>query len=346
MADSLKDQRMLRIQLFMLALAGFVCFDSSASATPLTQDFANDPAAQGWRVFGNTNLFTWNAADGNLRVTWDSAQPNSFFYHPLGTIVTRQDDFSFSFDLRLMDIASGTEPGKTGGMEIGIGLMNVETSTSTNFARASYGGAGNLVELDYFPAGYFEGYGDVPATLTPSFVSSSGYGFAPVYYTAYELELPTGETIHVDLSYAASNQTMTATLTTNGVALGPVPDVVLDDSQNSSFGSTNDFAVNAFSISSYHGDDYDSVLAHGEVDNLVITIPPPPIQNIAGGFTNGIWEVQFSGLTNWVYTLERTTDFRSWNPASSVTPGREKVRLVDSNPTSGASFYRIRADRP
>src|SRR6266404_676626 len=83
-----------------------------AGAASLHEDFSTDPASQGWRALGQSNLFHWSAADQNLGVTWDSSQPNSCFYHLLGTILNRNDDFGLALDLRLDSVAGGVNPGK------------------------------------------------------------------------------------------------------------------------------------------------------------------------------------------------------------------------------------------
>src|SRR5260370_31121341 len=90
------------------------------SATVIAEDFTLDPSQTGWRIFGDTNLFHWNATNQNLEVTWDSSQPNSYFYHPLGTIVSRDDDFSLGFDLRLDDIGPGPDTNKASTFPIAI----------------------------------------------------------------------------------------------------------------------------------------------------------------------------------------------------------------------------------
>ncbi len=63
---------------------------------------------------------------------------------------------ALEFDLRLADIASNVEPGKTGPMEIGLGFLNLAGATSTNFMRGFWGGAPNVAEFDYYPAGYYD----------------------------------------------------------------------------------------------------------------------------------------------------------------------------------------------
>ena len=137
------------------------------------EDFATDPLPNGWQVFGDTNLFTWDSTNQNLEVTWDSTHPNSYFYHPLGVAVTRYDDFSLEFDLRLTDIASGVEPGKTGPLEIGVGFLNLAEATSTNFMRGAWGGAPDVAEFDYYTDGYYDDGGVIypaPASTVPSFI--------------------------------------------------------------------------------------------------------------------------------------------------------------------------------
>ena len=83
---------------------------SCAEAATFSEDFSADPGTHGWKIHGNTNLFGWDAANQNLRVTWDSSQPNSYFYLLLGTILSRSDDFSLALDLQLEDIAAGKKP--------------------------------------------------------------------------------------------------------------------------------------------------------------------------------------------------------------------------------------------
>ena len=83
-AGHLKDQPMLKVRLSVLALAGLSVVSASRAVT-VVEDFSTDPQAKGWQVFGDTNLFAWNSTNRNLEVTWDSTQPNSYFYYPLGS---------------------------------------------------------------------------------------------------------------------------------------------------------------------------------------------------------------------------------------------------------------------
>ena len=95
----------------LLILWGLVAASISGAAT-IEEDFSGNPQQDGWKIFGDTNLFHWDATNQNLEVTWDSSQTNSYFYYALGTILARDDNFHLSFDLMFQDYASGTTPGK------------------------------------------------------------------------------------------------------------------------------------------------------------------------------------------------------------------------------------------
>jgi hypothetical protein len=352
----LKDQPMKKVRFVLLALAGLSVL-SVARATVIIENFSANPLQDGWRIFGDTNLFQWDSNSHNLAVTWDSSQPNSFFYHPLGTILTRNDDFSIAFDLKLNDIASGTDAGMTGGFEIGLGFLNFANATSTNFLRGVFypfnvpTGAINLVEFDYFPAGYFPDFGPVSATTTPTFISTNG-DFAPCQYLPYEIDLPTNVLFRVTMTYTASNQTLVTLLTTNGLPFLRLLDITLTDPDNSGLSDADDFRVDTISINSYSDAGQDpsygsSVLAHGIVGNFVVAVPPPPVQKFSGSFSETSWQAQFISQSNWFYTLERTADFDVWTDASPVTCGNgTNLFLPDMNAPTDRAFYRVRAERP
>jgi hypothetical protein len=78
-----------------------------------------------------------------------------------------------------------------------------------------------------------------------------------------------------------------------------------------------------------------------------LTVTVSPVQIISGHVTNAHWQVQFSARGNWLYTLERTADFKSWTDVSATVPGvTGNFYLQDTNPTASAAFYRVRANRP
>lgn len=277
--------------------------------------------------------------DQDLEVTWDSAQPNSFFYHSLGTVLTRFDDFSFSFDLRLADIGPGLDTNKSTSFDICIGFLNLDQATRTNFFRGTGSDSPNLAELAYF---WDSGFG---ATTWPVLVgTNSEFNYnGPSDYAIFSLV--TGDWYHVLLRYTASNQTLVATVTNAVDSSGRQ----VTQPINASF---TDYRLGSFSVSSYSDAGQDpqfagSVLAHGAIDNVAVTVPAPPVDNVAGAWSNGTWRVQLVGQTNWVYVLERTFDFKTWSAVSVPVLGAgSELSLSDTNNTSGTGIYRVGASRP
>jgi hypothetical protein len=309
-----------------------------ASAASFVEDFSSNPFQQGWKVFGDTNLFQWNSVNQELEVTWDSAQANSYFYLPLRTVLTRRDDFSFSFDLRLTDIGPGPDTNKSSSFEIGIGLLNLDQATKTNFIRGTGSDSPNLAELSYF---WDAGFG---ATTWPVLIdTNSAFNYnGPSDYAIFALA--PGDWYHVLLRYTASNETLIATLTNAADSSGRK----ITQPINSSF---SDYRLGSFSVSSYSDAGQDpqfagSVLAHGTIDNVVVTVPDPPLDSVAGAWSNGAWRAQLVGKTNWVYFLEKTFDFQSWSVVSAPVPGTgSQLTLSDTNSPGRAGFYRVGVTR-
>jgi hypothetical protein len=313
-----------------LAFAGLFAL-SAANATTITENFTNNPSHDGWRMFGDTNLFQWNSTNQTLDVTWDSSQANSYFYHPLGTILATNDNFSLEFDLQLSDATA------TGSFEVAVGLLNLSDATSTNFSRP-IGSTPNLFEFDYFPDG---GYGpSIDATMADLTVTATNDSD---FYFAYDnLPLVIGVTYHIILTHVAGEPTISGEVLTNGQIYTSLPNVYT--------GTITEFRLDTVAVSSYSaaGDTFgDSLLAHGTVDNMVVTLPPPPIQNLAGSLSNGVWQAQFSDQNDWLYTLARTSDFQSWTNVSPAIPGNAtNLFLQDTNPPADKAFYRVSASRP
>ena len=326
---------MKKVLFVSLALAGMFVM-SVVHATVITEDFFADPRSNGWQIFGNTNLFQWDSTNHDLAVTWDSSQANSYFYHPLGTVLTRDDDFSITFDLQLNDVAVDGF-----GFELAISLLNFADATSTNLQRGvgidPAFGARSVAEFDYFPDA---GFG---ATISPTMISSNNQ-FASAFN--FPLELTNGISFHIVMTYTASNQTFSTLITnnSNGQPFGPIDDVLLN-----SYGTNfSDFRLDTVAISNYSDtNSYGSIFVHGIVDNFVVTVPPPPIQDLTGAFSNGVWQVQFISRSNWLYTLERTIDFQSWTTVSGPASGNgTNLFLQDAHPPTDKAFYRVSAERP
>jgi len=329
----------MKLPLSCLALAGAL-FATTSFAAAFTENFSTNPATTGWQIYGDPSLFAWDSANQNLRVTWDSSKTNSYFHRPLGTIVARDDDFSLRFDVQLEDYAIGTTPGKLSTFEIAIGFLNLDEAIQTNFFRGaginSANGPKSIVEFNFFPA--FDSF--LP-TIDQVIVSTNNTW---LYNDSNLLDMAPAETFQVNLDYVAATRTLTTVISNNAVQYGQTQTILVP---------TNfDFRVTTLSISSYSDGGQPplfagSILAHGTVDNFVVTVPEPPVQNLTGAFVGANWQTQFTSRTNWFYTLERTTNCTTWNAATTATPGvGGPLTLTDANPPGSNAFYRVRANRP
>ncbi|HZV34557.1 MAG TPA: hypothetical protein VFB72_08255, partial [Verrucomicrobiae bacterium] len=190
---------MKKILFQTLAIAGalFVLV-SSIQAVDFFDNFTANPLTHGWSIFGDTNLFRWDSTNHDIAVTWDSSQPNSYFYHPLGITLTTNSSFSFSFDITLNDaaIAGGT-------FELAAGLLNYNDATNANFLRGTGDNATNEVEFDYFMDPY---YGNSVAATE---LDTNGL-IADVYD---DVNLATGTTYHVSVSYFAGDPVISSQIT-------------------------------------------------------------------------------------------------------------------------------------
>ena len=320
------ERSAVKKQLFVtLALAGLSVVSSfNAHATLVREKFATDPAQDGWQIYGDTNLFHWDPVNHNLAVTWDSTQTNSYFYHPLDRTYTTNDSFCVQFDLTL------TNELAIGYFQIAVGLCNLAEATGPGFSRAN-AVSPDLFEFDYYPDGP-ESYGpSIDATLI-----DSGSNF----YFTYDASqpLPTYVTCHVLLIHEAGTSTISGTVFTNGQVMTTLP-VTL------AYGAAG-FQLGTLAVENYTtlDDTYgDSLFAQGSVANLSFASPLPVglVRATAAG------QVQLNSDTNWLYTLEQTTDFQTWTAAAPAVFGSGTNLLLQATDVpAGKSFYRVRADLP
>jgi len=313
----------------LIAALFAVCF--AVHATVLSENFSSDPALDGWRISGNTNLAQWDSTNHTLQFTWDSGQTNTYFYHPLGTVLDRDDDFSVAFDLFLKDIGPGPDPDKSFSFDITIGLLNFSDATRPGFLRGTGYSSPDLCEFDYF---FDSGYG---ATVWPLIVdtnSTFNYNSSDDYAVS---ALDTNTWYHVLMNYTASNHTMVtmvSSATTNFSITDPVA------------ASIGDFRLDTISVSSFNDDQGygSSVLAHGAVANIALTLPPPAVTSFQGGLSDGTWSAQFISRTNWTYTLQRSTDLQTWSDAGTTNGNGGTIQFED-NANGTTQFYRVEATR-
>jgi hypothetical protein len=327
-----------RNTVFVLALFAWVPI---APAVTMVDDFSTDPLARDWKIFNQTNLFHWNATNGNVEVTWDSSQPNSYFYRPLGTVLTKQEDFSFSFDLRLLDAVTGVNPSKPSTFQLAVALVNLTQATRSNYYRGTGAsttyGARSVVEFDYFPDSE-SGFGE---TISPTVVSSNTQ-----FATGFNFPIPltTNDVFHIAMTFTASNRTLVTTLSRNGAPYNAINNVVLG-------GTFTDFRIDHIAVCSYNDTGQDpqyggSLLAHGLIDNIEVQLPWLPVESLHSTWTNGNSWTDFFARTNWFYTLERSTNSVNWTPVSPRTAGSSgNLSIMDSNAPPERAFYRVKAER-
>ena len=340
-AEPLKDQSMTKnrftfhVSRFAFGLLAGLSLCCASSGGTLSEDFSSDPFQNGWKAFGNTNLFHWDSLNHDLAVTWDSSQSNSYFYRPLGTTLGKADAFAVDFDIQLNSLQW------TNTFQLAVGLLNISSAMDPGFSRAT-GTSPDIFEFNYFPDSG-DGLGD--PNLAASMTDGTGdVTVFPHFYFIYDnLPMDLGTTYHVTLTHGAGDGFISATVRTNGQVYTTMPLFYS--------GAIGEFRLDAVSVSSYSGAGQDptyagSLLAQGTVDNFVVTLPPVA-RNLAGSFTNGLWQTQFNTYTNLNYALQRSTDLQSWSDVTDPVPGNGgAMTLSDTNAVADKAFYRVRAAQP
>jgi hypothetical protein len=334
---------MSRIVIQLLLALALVLSRRAPAAVVLTEDFAAEPSARGWQAFGQTNLFQWDGTNQQLLVTWDSSKSNSYFHRPLGDILTKSDDFSLAFDLRLDSVAVGLTPEKPSTFQLAIALFNFAQAMRTNlFAGSGTSASTGLrssVEFNYFPGADFE------PTVSCIAVSSNNGNFSQFLFSHdFPLNLDTGVWHRIALAYTASNRALTLTKTRAGAAFGVTQSITLG-------ASFTDFRLDTLAIASYNEAGQfppaGSLLAHGAVDNFTVTLPVPPVTQLQPTLTNSTAAVRFLSRSNWLYTLQHSADLVTWTnlPATAIGTGAF-LQLTNTGATAAKSFYRVKGERP
>lgn len=307
------------------ALAGLFAFVSTVHATLLREKFATDPAADGWQVYGDTSLFSWDSTNRVLAATWNSDQTNSFFFHPLDRTYSMADGFCLVLNLQLNDVAlSGFQT------ELAAGLFRFTDATNADYMR-SEGTQPNVCEFDYFPP---DGYGD-EVSESASLAGSTFIGGYATFFFAYDNQpVNTDVNYHVVLVHQPGSATISAEIFTNGQVMTVLPKA-FDD-------GVVDFQLDTLSVSSYLA--YGSgLLAHGTVSDIAFASPLP----VGAIQTAGPGQVELASDTNWVYTLEQSSDLVNWTSGAVPLPGNgTNLVLQATNVPATAEFYRVRADLP
>jgi hypothetical protein len=319
----------------MLALAtgAALCSTAFGAVPPVSvfEDFRFNPLTNGWKTFGQTNLFAWNATSQNLEVTWDSSKSNSYFYKPLGRTLTRDNRFHLYFDLRLSDIAIGTTSNKPYTFQIAVGLLNFRQATNGAFLRGTGYDSPNVFEFDYFPD---SGFG---ATISPTVISSNNE-FATTFILK---EVTTGDVFRISMRADDDEGEVSTFVRRNG-------EFYASDVFQYPMNFT-DFAVDTVAIASYSDagqfpDFAGSVLAHGSVDNIIVDTGSVMLNmEFIGRFENGNWRMDFDTLPEWTYFIDRTEDFADWFLVGSYfSTNYGRATITHTNPpASRAQFYKL-----
>ncbi|HAB18272.1 MAG TPA: hypothetical protein PLX89_26840 [Verrucomicrobiota bacterium] len=319
----------------MLILILGLWVGNPAWAVTFLEDFADDPTQRGWVASGNHDLFAWNASLERLNVTWDTTNGHSFFARPLGVTLTRVDDFSFSFDLALTEAAGGVRNGRPGAMQVAVGLVNLAQATSNNYRRGA-GQARDTLEFNWFPAGLIPGYGEVEPTL--SLVSFDNAGRVRANFD-FPFEWELSQALHVEVVYRAAERTVSMTARRSGGAAVTIS-LVLDEA----FGpiTLDAFAVMVWDETTSFGD---SLRAQGWLDNVVITVPDPPIGELRW-VAAGVSTVEFESRSGWRYALEASGDLQDWQTVGAPSSGTGgSMSLSDLREAIfSKQFYRVRVE--
>ncbi len=306
-----------------------------------TEDFASNPLESGWAIAGDASLFQWDPASHSLAVTWDSSRTNSYFHRRLPSVVTMADDFSFGFNLELLEHAVGTTPGKPGTFQIALGLIRVSDATAADFQRGVFLRSRNLVEWSWFGT---QPDGAISASLSPAVVPADGrlpWGYSDTFRVP-----ETGVRYGFELTYTATNRTLRTQMTINGEAAAPLAPVVLPR-------NFTGFRVDALSINSYSDAGQDplyagSVRAIGRMDHLHWTGPGPAVDRVRYDGNDFLRRVVVSTRKGWRYQLKASGDLKEWVEvtASSEGTGGDLVLEDLTKLLAPHRYYRVEASLP
>ncbi|HUS37193.1 MAG TPA: hypothetical protein VM680_17740 [Verrucomicrobiae bacterium] len=320
---------------FLHSLVAALCVVTTVFGGTYTENFNSAPT--NWASW-NPGAVRWDEQAGNLAVTWDSRQTNSFFYFRLPYPMTLKDEFGVEFNLRLDHVELGINPGKNSTFPLCVGFLNLGQAQRTNYFRGSgvnsETGPRSVVEFAYFPDSGFE------PTVGPIIASTNNQ---IAYRHHHPVELKIGQTYRIRIQWVNHLRRLYTPIFQNGeLAYTILP---LDYPQQ--FG---DFAVDAFSIHSYSDAGQSppqfagSLLARGVIDDVVFTFYDHPIGILRSAAPG---TVEFRPDQTRTHTLERSLDLVLW----SAVPARITIsplfwQLEDTNRPSDRAFYRVRGDWP
>jgi len=322
---------------------------ASAAGMVIEEDFSQ-PLDQdgGWKTHGNAGLFSRDELNQRLDVTWDSSQPNSYFYRPLDLPLTKNDSFSLQFSLQIDELEIGTSPDKPFTFPIAVGLIRMKDAFRDDFYR----GAG--MHQQWGPRGLFEwayhadsGFG---ATISSGFVSTDNQW---AMQHTFPFELQAGALYQITLSYEAATQELKTFMSEDGVPLGPIHTASLSEFYGAPTEGFTDLNVDALALMSY-GDQGQpspefagSVLATGSVDDIHFQRSQTTGSGsrlLPGASAMELWVDASEGVACW---LEKTLDFEHWETRGFLMPDQTaSQRMKDLGTNDPHGFYRVHFQQP
>ena len=317
----------MKITINLLLAIAFFGIESHVSANNWHYEtFDSNPMSRGWSIHGDKSLFNWNENSKSLQVIWDSEKPNSFFYKPLGLVLTESDSFAFTFQITLDSVKAGYLEGKPYSFEVSLGFLNLASAKVKGFDRGTGSDSPNLVEWDYFPD---TGFG---ATVSPALASDKSEFSAGFTFPA---ELLIGKTYSVKLSFNAEEKLLKTDMLENGKPWEKIAEVKI----GSDF---RGFFVDAFSISNFSAKDSESsLLAIGTVDDIAIT-SSGSLPSLIGMKTNDSeWQAKTFLYDSNKWKIEGSGDFRSWNQLDLDFESVNFFQYLQTPTNKGIQFYRL-----
>ena len=324
---SYKEIEMKIIINLLLAIV-FITIESSLSANNLHfETFDSDPLTKGWSVHGDKSLFEWDEDSESLRVKWDTERPSSFFYKPLGRVLTESNSFAFTFQITLDSVKAGYLEGKPYTFQVALGLLNISSAIDKNFNRGTGSDSPNLVEWDYFPD---TGFG---ATVSPAVASDKSEFSAGFTFPA---ELLIGKTYSIKLIYNSEERVLKTEMLEDGKSWETIQTVEI----SSDFSG---FFVDTFSISNFSAKDSESsLLAIGTVDEVALATSDT-LPKLFGVKINGSqWEAKAFLIEPEIWKVESSNDVLNWNRAILDSDSLNYFQYFNDTVTNKEfQFYRL-----
>ena len=318
----------MKIIINLLLAIVFITIESSLSANNLHfETFDLDPLTKGWSVHGDKSLFEWDEDSESLRVKWDTERPSSFFYKPLGRVLTESNSFAFTFQITLDSVKAGYLEGKPYTFQVALGLLNISSAIDKNFNRGTGSDSPNLVEWDYFPD---TGFG---ATVSPAVASDKSEFSAGFTFPA---ELLIGKTYSIKLIYNSEERVLKTEMLEDGKSWETIQTVEI----SSDFSG---FFVDAFSISNFSAKDSESsLLAIGTVDEVAL-VTSDTLPKLFGVKINGSqWEAKSFLIEPEIWKVESSNDVLNWNRAILDSDSLNYFQYFNDTVTNKEfQFYRL-----